>query len=296
MEKLHKSVLLEEVIKYLNPGPGNNFIDCTLGDGGHTIEILRRTLPDGKSLGIDFDMSAIKTARHEIEEEGLDRDRIIFYEGNFADLGEIIQKTNFPKADGVLMDLGLRTEHLETSGRGFSFQKDEPLDMRFGTSGDSLTAAEIVSSWPKDDLEWIFREYGEEKRSWKIAEAIIRERKHKRIISSLDLANLILTVIPRKPWDKIHPATKVFQALRIAVNDELKNLEKILPQAIDALKSGGKLAIISFHSLEDRIVKHYFKENDNLKIITKKPITPSEEELVRNPKSRSAKLRVAEKI
>ncbi len=287
---------MEEVIKYLNPCPGNNFIDCTLGDGGHALEVLRRILPDGQLLGIDFDSVAIQTAQSRIEEEGLDRDRIIFYEGNFADLGEIIQKTNFPKADGIIMDLGLRAEHLETSGRGFSFQKDEPLDMRFGVGGDDLTAAEIVNSWPKDDLEWIFREYGEEKKSWKIAEAIVKERKRKRILTSKELVNLILTIIPRKPWDKIHPATKIFQALRIAVNDELKNLEKVLPQAVDALKSGGKIAVISFHSLEDRIVKHYFKENGNLKILTKKPVAPSGEEVAQNPKSRSAKLRVAEKI
>jgi 16S rRNA (cytosine1402-N4)-methyltransferase len=296
MEILHKSVLLEEIIKYLNPGPGNNFIDCTLGDGGHALEVLRRISPDGQILGIDFDSAALETAQSRIEEEGLNRDRIKFYEGNFADLGEIIQKTNFPKADGIVMDLGLRTEHLETSGRGFSFQKDEPLDMRFGTGGDDLIAAEIVNSWPKDDLEWIFREYGEEKKAWKIAEAIVRERKRNRILTSKELADLILAVIPRKPWEKIHPATRVFQALRIAVNDELKNLEKVLPQAVDALKSGGRLAVISFHSLEDRIVKHYFKENNSLKILTKRPLTPSEEEIARNPKSRSAKLRVAEKI
>lgn len=298
-EFLHISVLLEDVIKYLDPKPGDNFIDCTLGDAGHTVEILKKTSPNGKVLGIDFDKEAIKTAKSRVEEEALNKGRGVFVQGNFADLADIARREKFKNVAGLLLDLGLRTEHLATSGRGFSFQKDEPLDMRFGTKDENQPmAAEIINSWPKDALARIFKEYGEEGRAFKIASAIVRARKKQRILGSKQLADIILKVVPRRGYMKIHPATKVFQALRITVNDELENLKKVLPDAISILDKGGRLAVISFHSLEDRIVKHFFKENNlkNLKIITKKPITPSEEEATRNPKSRSAKLRIAEKI
>ncbi|NQU84064.1 MAG: 16S rRNA (cytosine(1402)-N(4))-methyltransferase RsmH [Parcubacteria group bacterium] len=296
---MHIPVLSKEVIEYLNPKPGQNFIDCTLGNGGHTVEILKKTAPNGKLLGIDFDDMAIEIAKSRIEEESLNKGRIIFVQGNFANLAEIVKKEKFKNIKGILLDLGLRTGHLEDSGRGFSFQKDEPLDMRFGVKdANQATAAEIISSWPKQELERIFSEYGEERKSRQIAAAIIRERKKKRILTSKELVEVILKVSPRQQWMKIHPATKVFQALRIVVNNELGNLEKVLPQAMEILDKGGRLAVISFHSLEDRIVKHFFKDNNSiiLEKITKKPIKTSEEEVKQNPKSRSAKLRIAEKI
>lgn len=293
---MHVSVLLDEIIENLNPKPGDNFVDCTLGNGGHAIEIFKKTSPNGKLLGIDFDKEAIKKAESRIEEEALDKKRIFFVQGNFANLAEIVNEVNFKNIKGILLDLGMRTEHLEESGRGFSFQKDEPLDMRFGVLDETrTTAAEIINSWPKEELDKIFWKYGEERKSRQIAATIFSARRKKRILTSKELANLILGVYGGRRG-KIHPATKVFQALRIVVNDELENLNKVLPQAIDLLKKGGRIAVISFHSLEDRIVKHFFKENNRLKIITKKPLIPSEEEVYRNPKSRSAKLRVAEKL
>ncbi|MEA3272099.1 MAG: 16S rRNA (cytosine(1402)-N(4))-methyltransferase RsmH [Patescibacteria group bacterium] len=292
---MHVPVLLEEVIKYLNPKSGDNFIDCTVGDGGHTIEILKKILPDGKILGIDFDKEAIETAKSQIEEEGLNKKRIIFVQGNFADLAEIVRGVGFKNIKGIFLDLGLRTEHLEKSNRGFSFQKDEPLDMRFGGKyPNQPTAAEIINSWPKNELGKIFKEYGEERRCWQIAEEIVRKRKKKRILTTRELADLALEVYGGQRG-KIHPATKIFQALRIVVNDELENLKKVLPQAVELLEKNGRIAVISFHSLEDRIVKQFIRAN-NLKKLTKKPITSSEEEINKNPKSRSAKLRVAEKL
>jgi 16S rRNA (cytosine1402-N4)-methyltransferase len=314
---MHKSVLLKEVIEYLNPQSNQNFIDCTLGGGGHTKAILESTAPCGKVLGIDLDPAAVKTAqilnsKYEI------RNRLVAVEGNFKNLKKIVAENNFGPVHGILLDLGFRSEQLEN--KGMSFLRHEILDMRFGPSVGDLTAREIVNAWPEKDLADIFKKYGEEKNAALIAGEIISARKIKPIIYSDQLAEVILGFYRKKfktkkeiPWiGGLHPATRVFQALRIAVNGELENLKSVLPQATEILEPHGRLCVISFHSLEDRIVKHYFKHmssahgfptnyeskriTNKLKILTKKPITPSEEETQQNPRSRSAKLRAAEKL
>ncbi len=304
---MHKPVLLKEVLEHLNPQSNQNFIDCTLGDGGHTAVILEKTGPNGKLLGIDLDPIAIEAAKLKI-------DRLMTVEGNFKNLKKIVSENKFGPVHGILLDLGFRSEQIEdspspngfgvTSGKGLSFKKHEILDMRFGPGVGNLTAKEIVNAWPQNDLAGIFKTYGEEKNALGIAQEIIRARKEKLIIYSDELAEIILRFYRRKlgtkkeiPWiGGLHPATKVFQALRIAVNDELNNLKSVLPQAEEILAPGGRLAVISFHSLEDRIVKHFLKSSKKLKIINKKPIAPSEEETKFNPRSRSAKMRVAEKL
>lgn len=328
----HVPVLLNEVIEYLNPQSGQKFADCTLGGGGHALEILKRVVPDGKVLGIDLDEKAIEEVRVILSRQrrgripwredilldssSLSLLRMTLVNDNFANLKEILSEHNFYPLRGILLDLGISSAEYEGSGRGFSFQKDEPLDMRFGKE-ECLTAEEIVNTWHKDELEKIFRAYGEEPLAGKIANKIVDARRNKKISSAKELSDLIFgeykKVYKNKTFKK-HPATKIFQALRIAVNHELENLESVLPQAIEALEKGGRLAIISFHSLEDRIVKKFFALNAKecicppdfpickcnhkplLKIITKKPIIPSDNEILRNPRSRSAKLRVAEKV
>lgn len=321
---MHQSVLLNEVIAYLNPQPNQNFIDCTLGDGGHALAILERTKPNGKVLGIDLDPSAIKITQSRIPNPEI-RNRLIAVEGNFKNLKKIVAENNFGPVYGILLDLGFRSEQVEgppssrvrdfgVTGGGFSFLRHEILDMRFGPSVGDLTAREIVNAWSEKDLADIFKKYGEERNAAGIAKEIMSARKIKPIIYSDELAETILEFYRKKfktkkeiPWiGGLHPATKVFQALRIAVNDELENLKSVLSQAAEILEQGGRLCVISFHSLEDRIVKHFFKffspkanlprAENNFKILTKKPITPSEEEAQTNPRSRSAKLRAVEKL
>ena len=288
-------------MKWLDPKPNQNFIDCTLGGGGHAIEILRRTGPAGKLLGIDLDEGAGARLQSLIKKEGISPDRIVFANDNFRNLTEIVRKNNFEPVHGVLLDLGFSSIELTEGGRGLSFQKDEPLDMRFGGQGD-LTAAEIVNTWKEEELEDIFRKYGEEKFSKLIVEKIIKARRERPVVATFALRDIILEVYREKlhskkevPWvGGIHPATRVFQALRIAVNDELGALKDVLAAAEEILASGGRLAVISFHSGEDRIVKHFFRES-RLKILTKHPVLPDEAEVAMNPRSRSAKLRAAER-
>lgn len=327
----HIPVLLNEIIEYLNPQPGQNFIDCTLGGGGHAIEILKRVAPEGKVLGIDLDETAIEKVKNEIlkippDPPLLKGENIILVQDNFSNLREILKNNNFYPVRGILIDLGISSAEYDESGRGFSFQRKEPLDMRFKTPlaplykrGEDmeLTAEEIVNTWRRDDLIKIFKEYGEEPLSAGIASKIVDLRKAKKIEDTKELSDIIFSeykkVYKNKTFKK-HPATKVFQALRIAVNHELENLESVLPQAVEVLEKGGRLAVISFHSLEDRIVKKFFREEAKgcicpvefpvcvcghkplLKIITKKPIIPNDSEVEKNPRARSAKLRVIEKI
>jgi len=284
---MHKPVLIKEVLEYLNPQPGENFVDCTFGFGGHSLAILKKNKPNGKVLGIDFEKSSL-------EEDGL-----ILANGNFADLKEIVEKSNFNNINGILLDLGLSSWHFDESNRGFSFKGEEPLDMRLNSESE-LTAEKIINEWPEEELIKIFEEYGEERYSKSIAKSICRNRTTKKIESTSQLREIIRQSVPgRYKHNRINFATKIFQAIRIAVNDELNNLKKVLPQALDILKPGGRLVVISFHSLEDRIVKNFFKDEfkkGNLEILTKKPIIPSKEEIILNPRSRSAKLRVIEKI
>jgi 16S rRNA (cytosine1402-N4)-methyltransferase len=298
----HTPVLLNETIKLLRLSPNNNVVDCTLGDGGHAKEILKEISPNGKMLGIDADLESINRAKEYLSEHA---ERIIFVRDNFKNL-EIIIKNNFNfKINGILMDLGWSTPQFEMRGRGFSFNHDEPLDMRYGGTNQSKTAKEIINTLNQAELAKIFRSYGEEKYYKEIAKAIIEERRKEAITSSKKLSDIIVNIYKIKLGSrletprigKIHPATKVFQALRIAVNDELEVLKQALPQALKAICAGGRLSVITFHSLEDRIVKQFFKSNsDKLIIITKKPVIPTMVEIKNNPKARSAKLRVIEKI
>jgi len=292
----HIPVLLKEVLKYLNPQAGQNFIDCTVGFGGHTLSILKRIVPQGKVLGIELDEKVLEILRKEMTAE-----RLILVQGNFTDLKKITKENNFYPINGILFDLGMSSWQIEKSGRGFSFQKDEPLDMRFGSAiSKSLTAEEIVNQWSEKELIEVFQEYGEERYARKIARRICQTRQIQPIKTTSQLVEIIRRSVSNKyKYRRIHFATLIFQALRIIVNDELNNLKKALPQALEILEKDGKLAIISFHSLEDRIVKNFFKQEakeGNLKILTKKPIRPGQEEIDLNPRSRSAKLRVALKL
>ncbi|MFH1611978.1 MAG: 16S rRNA (cytosine(1402)-N(4))-methyltransferase RsmH [bacterium] len=292
-ENIHKPVLLNEVIDFLNPQSGEDFVDGTVGLGGHALKILEKTLPNGKVLGIDQDTESLKTLKSRNVE------RLVLTQSNFVNLNKIVEENGFSKVDGVLLDLGISSWQLEKSGRGISFQKTELLDMRMDPENNELTAEEIVNTWSQEELERIFFEYGGEKFSRRIVRNIIEERKKNRIKTTYELVGLIIRAYPQRKVRKIHPATKVFQALRIAVNKELENLDKVLPQILEILKPSGRFVIISFHSAEDRIVKNFIRDNkrDNLlSILTKKPIVPTREEVDNNPRSRSAKLRAAVKI
>ena len=299
---MHIPVLPKEVLQYLDPKPNENFIDCTIGEAGHAIEILKKTSPGGKLLGIDLNDDSLKSSEFKIKESGLDGKRIVLANDNFANLKNIAERFNFRPVQGILFDLGISSEELEKSGRGFSFLKDEPLLMtlRKDIKPDDLTAEKIVNNFRTEELEKIFKEYGEERFAGRIAARIAEERKRKRIKTTGELVEIIRKTLPAKyKYGKIHFATRTFQALRIATNDELANLEKALVQALNVLSLRGRLAVISFHSLEDRIVKNFLKErqkNNSVKILTKKPVRPGEEEIAGNPRSRSAKLRAAEKI
>jgi 16S rRNA (cytosine1402-N4)-methyltransferase len=292
----HVPVLPNEVIKHLDPRPGENFIDCTLGDGGHSRAILEATSPNGRVLGFDLDDEAIKVARENLKSYG---DRLVTVNASFAELAAALEREDLGRIAGVLADFGLSSPQIEERNRGFSFLRDEPLDMRFSTDAD-LTAAQIVNRFPKSELIKILREYGEERLAERIADAIIAARRGKPIVSTAQLVEVIKSAVPGSyERGRIHPATRAFQALRIATNDELDAISTLLPQALDAVDVGGALVFISFHSLEDRLVKNFFKYEDaagRLEIITPKPITASEEEMRINPRSRSAKLRVAVKL
>ncbi|HBV57670.1 MAG TPA: 16S rRNA (cytosine(1402)-N(4))-methyltransferase [Candidatus Magasanikbacteria bacterium] len=284
----HLPVLLRDTINLLVLKPGSRNIDCTFGDGGHSRAILQ-SAPDIQLLGIDTDAANIIRAKKQKEFK-----KVILVNDNFCNLNKIALKNNFVGVDAVIMDLGWSSTQFEKSGRGFSFLRDEPLDMRLGVG--ELTADEILNKWSESEIGKILREYGEERAWLKIAKAIVEYRRGQLINTTGQLVEILFS-LRLGQRGKIHPATKTFQALRIAVNDELNALKQALPQAVEILKSGGRLAVISFHSLEDRIVKRFFQSQiKNLKIITKKPIVPSREETLENPRSRSAKLRVAEKI
>lgn len=283
---MHIPVLKNEVLEYLNPQPNENFIDATIGEAGHSLAILEKTAPEGKILGIDWTIENLEKLKNE---------RLLLANDNFADLKNIVKKHNFFPVNGILLDLGFSSWHVDESGKGFSFLKNEPLIMRYGNSGQ--TAAEIINTWPEEEIVKILYEYGEERFARKISRGIIEQRRKKRIISTAELVETIKKAVPG--WyqhKKIHCATRTFQALRIAVNDELNNLKKVLPQALEILDPDGRLVVISFHSLEDRIVKIFFRENKEIvKILTKKPVTASLEEIRINPRSRSAKMRAIKK-
>lgn len=292
MKSIHVSVMLKEVLEYLEGENKSCIVDCTFGGGGHTDGILKH-YPHIKVIGIDRDQEALE--RGELMKEKY-KERLSLFHSNYKELPSVLENAGITKVDAFLLDLGVSSDLIENAERGFSFQKDGPLDMRMDKNS-SLTAEVVVNSYPKEVLEKIFFEYGEEHNAKKIAKAICEYRKKQRITTTFELVRLVNGVIRQR--GKIHPATKVFQALRIEVNDELNSLKSFLETALNFLTEGGRILVISFHSLEDRLVKTFFKEaalRGELKIVTKKPLTPTLDEVKRNPKSRSAKLRVAQKI
>jgi 16S rRNA (cytosine1402-N4)-methyltransferase len=305
MVSRHVPVLLTEVLDGLAVRKGGRYIDCTLGGGGHTQAILDAAKP-GRVLALDRDPAAVRAARKRLATYGR---RLILEHASFVELAEVATTNGFRPADGVLFDLGLSSDQLADAERGFSFQTDGPLDMRFDTSAGE-TAAEIVNSLPESELADLLYELGEERQSRRIARAIVAARP---IDTTGALADVVLQALGRRAA-RIHPATRTFQALRIAVNDELDGLRLALPQAIEALAPGGRLAVISFHSLEDRIVKRAFADEArdcicppelpicqcdhvaSVRLVNRRPIRPGPHELTQNARSRSAKLRVVEKV
>jgi 16S rRNA (cytosine1402-N4)-methyltransferase len=301
----HESVLLDESTHYLEPEPGKLFLDGTLGGGGHSEQLLKA---GAKVIGLDQDPAALSFARARLSEYSENFGAI---QGNFRDFGEILDTIGIRGLDGVLLDLGISSKQVDDADRGFAFSKDGPLDMRMNPDAD-VTAEDLVNSCEAEELARIFYQYGEERASRKIARAIIEAREKEPIITTGQLARLVEKICPRK--GRTHPATKVFQALRIAVNDELRSLETVLDEVPKWLRPGGRLVVITFHSLEDRIVKTFLKRNSspmldrpewpeprsnpdyNFKLVLQKGLAPSKEEVEMNPRARSARLRVAERI
>jgi len=287
--------MVEEVMNILQPESGNIYVDATIGYGGHTEKILELSSPRGVVVGMDRDEEAIKWVLTEIKPRW--GERLIVKHGDFSKMGQMLHKQGLKRVDGILMDLGMSSCQVEDAERGFSFRLDGPLDMRMDRR-QSLTAAEIVNRWDEKKIADILRTYGEERFARRIARGILECRKKKKITTTKQLVEVVKKSIPHRFWGKIHPATRTFLALRIVVNDEMKNLEKGLKEGINLLKSGGRLCVISFHSLEDRIVKQTFRKNLSegiAKLISKKPILPTKEEIVKNRRARSAKLRWLEK-
>ncbi|MDP3049367.1 MAG: 16S rRNA (cytosine(1402)-N(4))-methyltransferase RsmH [Thermodesulfovibrionales bacterium] len=290
MKVIHLPVMLREVIMLLKPMFGGVYVDATVGLGGHAEEILRH-IGHGRLLGIDRDEETLDMALKRIPDN-----RLTLKKGKFSDISKLAAETGILEVDGILFDLGTSMFHLKTAERGFSFFSEEPLDMRMDREQE-ITAAHIVNKYPEKEISRILWEYGEEKLSRKIARAVIDYRGKKKIDTCAELSDIVYRVYKKR--GKHYPATKTFQALRIAVNDELNELRKGLNEAPGILKSGGRLCVISYHSLEDRIVKNFIRDEQRqgvLRILTKKPIAPSDEEVRFNPSARSAKLRGAEKI
>jgi 16S rRNA (cytosine1402-N4)-methyltransferase len=287
----HVPVLLAEVVQWLTPQPGGVFIDGTLGAGGHTRAIAERVGENGTVIALDRDPAAISAAETNLR--GLP---IRLAQANFADAPQVLREIGIEHVDGIVLDLGLSSDQLADEPRGFSFHAGGPLDLRFDpTQGEP--AARLVNRLNEKHLADLIYEFGEERYSRRIARSIVERRRERPIESAADLAQLVRSAIPRgKHEDRIDSATRTFQALRIAVNDELKSLDTALRRLPDCLRAGGRLAIISFHSLEDRRVKEAFRNNARLQNLTRKPIRPGAAELAANPRSRSAKLRVAERI
>jgi 16S rRNA (cytosine1402-N4)-methyltransferase len=288
----HTPILVAELIDLLKLKSGGIYIDCTLGAGGHTLAILKEC-SDCLVIGLDIDPGALRLAKRRLfmyERSG----RVRILRRSYVELPSVLEGLGIEKVDGIIADLGISSMQVDDPSRGFSFNRDGPLDMRMDPSLKK-TAWNVVNEYPEKELERIIREYGEERYARRIAKSIVSSRP---INTTLELVKVIERAIPavERRKRKRHFATKTFQAIRIEVNDELKNVKRLLENSVDVLKTGGRIAMITFHSLEDRIVKNYFRSSEHLKVITKKPVTPTEEEKRRNPRSRSAKLRVAERI
>ena len=307
----HLPVMVKEALEYLNCRQDGIYIDGTLGSGGHSLEILKCSSPNGRLIGIDWDEDAITVAKNRLNHF---QDRITIIYDNFKNLGDIVRNLKVHEVDGILLDLGVSSIQLENEDRGFSFRLEGPIDMRMDKSS-RLKAFDLVNSLSIPELEQILWDYGEERFGKRIAISIADYRKRKPISTTVELADIVSAAIPSRFRPKrIHPATKAFQAIRIAVNDEFRNLETAIQVGIDLLRKGGRFCVISFHSLEDRIVKQSFRllergcicppgmpecncqKESEAKVLTKKPVLPSEDEIRENPRSRSAKLRVAERV
>lgn len=289
---VHCSVLPAEILHYLAPRPGGLYVDGTLGLGGHTEAILQHSSPDGRVIAFEWDEAAILRSRARLQSFG---DRLTIIRRNFAEIADGLAELGIEQVDGILIDIGLSSLQLDMGGRGFSFQRDEPLDMRMDSRRE-VTAASLVARCSEEELADIFFYYGDEKQARPIAREIVRTRVAEKILTSRQLASLVACAIPHRFHpEKIHVATKVFQALRIAVNTELENLAAILKDGVPLLRSGARFCVISFHSLEDRLVKRKFREQEELLILTPKPVMATSAEIAANPRSRSARLRVAVK-
>jgi len=306
----HVSVLLDECIEGLNIKPDGIYVDGTLGGAGHSGEIVKR-LTSGHHIGIDRDPVALKAAGERLAPYG---DRVSLVHSNFCEIKQVLENLQIPGVDGILLDLGVSSPQLDDSSRGFSYMADAPLDMRMN-SEDTLSAYDVVNTWSQEELKRILFDYGEERYAPRIAAAICSRRAEKPIETTLELVDVIRSAMPAAALrEKQHPAKRSFQAIRIAVNDELGSVEKVMRDAIPCLNPGGRLAVITFHSLEDRIVKNAMAaaskgctcppsfpvcvcgKKPQVKLITRKPIISGDEELERNPRARSAKLRICEKI
>lgn len=296
-EPYHIPVMVGEVLRFLSPVSGGIYLDCTLGTGGHAEAILKASEPDGVVIGIDMDEEALTLAKMRLSRFGA-RFKLIY--GNFKDAEWLMKGMNIEGLNGVLLDLGISSLQIEDSKRGFSFMRDGPLDMRMDRK-ISVTAEEIINTWQIEKIERILKEYGEEPFARRIAKRIGEYRQKNRISTTSELREIIHSAVPSRVRfrHRIDPATKSFQALRIAVNSELENLRTFLDSALDLILRGGRMVIISYHSLEDRIVKNKFREwksSGLFKILTPEVVVPSEKEKMNNPRSRSAKLRAGEKI
>ena len=292
-ESRHIPVLVDEVIENLKCLKGGIYVDSTLGEGGHAQRILEAILPGGLLIGIDQDVQAVRRAKENLKKY---KENLLVFERNFSEIGTILESLRIKEVDGILFDLGLSSLLLQDANRGFSFQKDGPLDMRM-SENMKLTAGYLLNTLSLDELVEIISKYGEERWARRIARIVVESRRKRPLETTFQLVRIIKNAIPRSAWPrKIHVATRTFQALRIAVNDELTVLEKTLPQAARFLKKGARICIISYHSLEDRIVKNFFREykKQGLKAVFPKPVTPTRRELQMNPRSRSAKLRTGE--
>ena len=311
MGSFHEPVMLEEAVRSLRCVSGGIYVDGTLGGGGHARAILERSAPDGLLIGIDRDEDAIAASDKSLQPFGR---RKILVKGNFADIGNILTNLEIGEVDGVLLDLGVSSHQLDTADRGFSFSSDAPLDMRMDR-GSRYSAYDLVNLSPEQELKRLIRECGEEPMAGRIARAISARRESGPIRTTAELADVVSRVVRRPGFrGKIHPATRTFQAIRMAVNQELPNLHRAVEASVDRLRSGGRLSVISFHSLEDRIVKGFFQSGEGrcqcppgmpvcrcrreakIRVLTRKPLRPGADESERNPRARSARLRTAEKI
>jgi len=304
--------MLPQALCYLNCTPGRIYVDCTLGGSGHAGAICKKIIPGGIFIGIDQDIDAVRNAKKVLKSFNL---TIHLFHDNFIHLPELLQQLKIDAVDGILLDLGISLDQLKSSGRGFSFNKDEPLDMRMNLKS-STTAEDLINSMAEKNLKEIFYKYGDERRAGQIAKRIVTQRRRKSIRSSKELAQIVCDAVPKKVSfkQKIHPATRTFMALRIAVNKELEMLDFFMDNVANLLNHKGRLCVLSFHSLEDRIVKHRMKALEKgcicppglprcacnkkplVRILTKKVVRPTQDEVANNPMARSAKLRVVEKI